>query len=468
MKKIYTIGIVTFLFLCGLQSCKEFVDIDSPNFQMVTDDVYSKEETTIAAVKGIYNQLYEANFSTYGVSLLGAMSGDLLFARTDTYLPFNQHELFSINTTDATFNQNIWSSAYNIIYMANRALEGLENASVSKELRQELRGQVLFIRAFTYFYLTNLYGEVPLLLTSDYHLNAVAPRNPVEEVWQQIERDLDEAITLLQEATEYTNGERYYVNRTVVEALRARVYLYREDWVNAEIFSTEVIDRTDVYDLVAPENVFRANSQEAIWQITPDGVDNFVPEEATHFLLRPHSSTTGSTITGNTALTDNLIHSFAPLDTRRVWIGEAISETEQAYFAEKYWFDITGTTEQYSMVIRLAEQYLIRAEARAMQNKLTEAIEDLDHIRERAGIDLLADNNPDIGQQSLLDSIMLERSRELFSEWGHRWFDLKRTGQAKTVFGDDPSWQNTDVLYPIPGEERLKNPFLSQNDGYGN
>lgn len=462
--KIY-FRIIGLSILFGLQSCEDFVDIDSPNFQMVTEDVYSKEKTTIAAIKGIYNQLYVANFSTYGVSLLGAISGDILLARTDTYLPFDQHELFSINTTDAAFNQNIWSSAYNMIYMINRALEGLENANINDDLRQDLRGQILFIRAYAYFYLTNLYGDVPLLLTSDYNTNAISPRNSKEEVWPQIESDLDEAAILLNKQTEYKDGERYYVNRSVVEAFRARVYLYREDWSNAEIFSSKVIDRTDVYGLEAnTENVFRTNNKEAIWQITPDGVNNFVPREASHFMLLVN----GTTITGNTSLSNNFVNSLDSLDKRRLWIGEATSETEHAYFINKYWFDNDGEIQQYSTAMRLAEQYLIRAEARVMQNKLAEAISDLDQIRARAGIDLIVNSNPTIGQQALLDTIMTARKRELFGEWGHRWLDLKRTGEVNTEFSNNPTWQDTDALYPIPGEERLKNPFLTQNDGYGN
>src|SRR5690606_36511578 len=306
--KIY-IKIMGLSVLLRLLSCEDFVDIDSPNFQMVTEDVYSKEKTTIAAVEGIYNQLYVANFSTYGVSVLGAMSGDLVLARTDTYLPFDQHELFSINTTDASFNQNIWSSAYNMIYMVNRALEGLENANINDELRQNLRGQVLYIRAFTYFYLTNLYGDVPLLLTSDYEGNAVAPRSSIEEVWLQIESDLDEATVLLDKQTDYNEGERYYVNRSVVEAFRARVYLYREDWSNAEIFSSKVINRSDLYGLeTSLEDVFLSNSKEAIWQIAPDGVNNLVPREATYSTL--HVNGSGTTITGNTALSDDFVSSF--------------------------------------------------------------------------------------------------------------------------------------------------------------
>lgn len=464
--KIYFWVIGLSLF-CGLHSCTDFVDIDSPNFQMVTEDVYSKEKTTIAAIKGIYNQLYVANFSTYGISLLGAMSGDLVHARTDTYLPFNQHELFSMNTPDASFNQSIWSSAYNIIYLVNRALEGLETANVSDDLRKNLRGQALFIRAFTYFYLTNLYGDVPLLLTSNYEVNAVTPRKPIKEVWEQIEFDLDEAISLLKNITEYKNDERYYVNRSVAEAFRARIYLYQKDWVKAETFSSKLIDQTGLYSLMDdPDDVFRANSKEAIWQIAPDGINNFAPKEVNKFVLLTNS--TGKTITGNTSLSGDFLSSFDIIDKRNTWIGEVSSDSEHAYFSQKYWFENDGTIKQYSMVLRLAEQYLIRAEARARQNKLTESISDLDKIRKRAGINLIANIKPNIGQQDLLDSIMLERKRELFAEWGHRWLDLKRTSKVNTVFKNSPTWQNTDTLYPIPGEERLKNPFLTQNDGYGN
>src|SRR5690606_25546989 len=183
----------------------------------------------------------------------------------------------------------------------------------------------------------------------------------------KIESDLDEAALLLDKQTEYKDGERFYVNLSVVEAFQARVYLYREDWSNAEILSSKVIDRTDLYGLETnPEDVFRTNSKEAIWQIVPDGVHNFVPREANQFVLLVNN--TGTTITGNTALSNVFVNSFNPLDKRRSWIGEARSETEHAYFTKKYWFDNDGKIQQYSTAMRLAEQYLIRAEARAMQN----------------------------------------------------------------------------------------------------
>ncbi|MEZ4970791.1 MAG: RagB/SusD family nutrient uptake outer membrane protein [Flavobacteriaceae bacterium] len=116
---------------------------------------------------------------------------------------------------------------------------------------------------------------------------------------------------------------------------------------------------------------------------------------------------------------------------------------------------------------RLAEQYLIRSEARTHQGKLPEAIADLDRIRERANLSPLSNVAPEIGQKALLDSLDTERRRELFTEWGHRWLDLKRTGKVSDLLSSTkPSWQETDTLYPIPEEEIGKNPKLTQNNGY--
>ena len=120
------------------------------------------------------------------------------------------------------------------------------------------------------------------------------------------------------------------------------------------------------------------------------------------------------------------------------------------------------------MVFRLGEQYLIRAEARAQQNNLAGAISDIDMIRSRAGLPLINDTEPGINKDNLLLAIEHERQIELFSEWGHRWLDLKRTGRAGAVLGPiKADWSSDDELYPIPQSERDKNPFLGeQNPGY--
>ncbi len=117
------------------------------------------------------------------------------------------------------------------------------------------------------------------------------------------------------------------------------------------------------------------------------------------------------------------------------------------------------------MVFRLAEQYLIRAEARANLENLTGANEDLNIIRKRA----LLDAKNDLNKDSILRNIEQERRIELFSEWGYRWFDLKRLNRADKVLtqtkGD--TWQSTDALYPIPQSEiDLNSNLKPQNAGY--
>jgi hypothetical protein len=124
-------------------------------------------------------------------------------------------------------------------------------------------------------------------------------------------------------------------------------------------------------------------------------------------------------------------------------------------------------TVEYSTVLRLAEQYLIRAEARARQgNDLTGAAEDLNAIRGRAGATPV---DPNSSQDELLLAVELERRKEFFFEWGHRWFDLKRTGRASVFLAPlkGTTWQSSDELYPIPASEIAQNPHLNpQNNGY--
>jgi hypothetical protein len=115
----------------------------------------------------------------------------------------------------------------------------------------------------------------------------------------------------------------------------------------------------------------------------------------------------------------------------------------------------------------LAEQILIRAEARARLDNLGGAIADVDNVRKRAGLPLIADTNAAITKDELLAVIAHEKQIELFSEWGHRWLDLKRTGRADALFNGYSGYTPDYKLYPVPKNEFDRNPFLGrQNDGY--
>lgn len=449
-----------------LTSCEDWLEIEAPDNKIVSEVVFEDEATAISAMVGVYNQLVINSFSggwQDSVTALAGLSADELHYLRTSNLRFTEFEENEITPTNAN-NSDIWSSAYNMIYMTNSLLEGLENSnSLADGTRNKLEGQAKFVRAFTYFYLVNLYGDVPLLLTTDYQVNALSPRNSEEEVYQQVIADLTDSIELLDVA--YTNDERTFVNRYTAMALLARVFLYQENWEEAENLSNEVIERTDTYSILEDlDEVFLANSQEAIWQISPlgNGGSQTQTNEGSIFIIHPVFS-----FLANFELQDSLVSSFENEDQRLShWIG--YHEGMDSHYAFKYkdWNSSDNLTE-YSMVLRLAEQYLIRAEARARQGSLVNAIADVDKIRQRAGLELLADINPQISKEKLIEVILEERRKELFTEWGHRWLDLKRTEKAtETISDEKTSWEATDVLYPIPAEERSKNPNLDQNPGY--
>ncbi len=112
----------------------------------------------------------------------------------------------------------------------------------------------------------------------------------------------------------------------------------------------------------------------------------------------------------------------------------------------------------------MAEGYLIRAEARCNLNNFSGAIDDLDKIRNRAGLPSTSATTKDL----LLAAIEKENQIEFMNEWGHRWLDLKRKGKADLILGPikGNNWQSTDVLWPIPENELTYNPYLIQNPGY--
>ncbi|WP_405199347.1 RagB/SusD family nutrient uptake outer membrane protein [Christiangramia sp. LLG6405-1] len=457
------------LLICSIfmVSCEEFVEVDAPNNQLVRSQVFESEETALGAMQGIYNQLYLAAFSSgsrTSVTLLAGLSADNIQNISTTNLSSMEFEQNEIQP-DNTLNLDLWKSAYNMIYLTNSFLEGLEESTnLGDELKEQLQGEARFVRAFTYFQLVNIYGDIPLILSTNYQVNELASRSPQNEIYEQILEDLHSAEQSV--ASDYRNTERTGVNIFVVKALLSRVYLYMEDWQNAENFSSQVIAESGTYEILDDLNqVFLANSKEAIWQISPIGGGGIVTHtnDGALFIIDPVFSFFASI-----QLRDDFVARFEDDDIRRSnWIG--FNESKNAYFSYKY--KIRNSTmfpiQEYSMVLRLAEQYLIRAEARAQQGNLSEAIQDLDIVRERAGLEPVAQLNPEIEKDDLLVAILQERRKELFTEWGHRWLDLKRTNRADQILSmDNPFWEATDVFYPIPSAERMKNPNLSQNNGY--
>jgi hypothetical protein len=245
--------------------------------------------------------------------------------------------------------------------------------------------------------------------------------------------------------------------------LLARVYLYTGKFSEAEAEASALIDNSSMYQLTNDvAAVFLKNSTEAIWQLRPlvtgnEGATN----EAIYF---------GQYYQFLNVLNPAIVSDFESGDARLLsWVGSFDTGSGLIYYPTKYKQTSSfAPLKEYSMVLRLAEQYLIRAEARAKLGDISGAVADLDIIRKRAQIPLIQDTNPTINQAEVLLAVEHERFRELFTEWGHRWMDLRRTGRASAVLAPKKAgFSSSDELYPIPQSELDKNPRLgSQNPGY--
>ena len=457
--------LVACVFIIVVLGCEDFVEIDPPRTELVNETVFANDNTAIAAINGIYSEmigLFEGFTSggSLSVTYLSGLSADELDYFGSFASPIEFHAN-SLTVTNLDITNALWGRAYFLIFNANRLIEGLNNSEgVTASVRLQLEGEAKFIRAFCHFYLVNLFGNVPLVTSSIFQENNVASRNLEAQVYEQIIVDLKDAQNLLDE--DYVTDERVRPNKSVATALLARVYLYTEDWVNAEAQATTVIENTASYDLLADLNsVFLANSVEAIWQLKP-AQSSLNTNEGFNFVLT--SSPVVSS--GNVALTNQLQAAFELNDNRKVnWVNSYTDGTDTWYYPYKYKIQSDQEVTEYSMVLRVAEQYLIRAEARIWQGNIVGSQEDLNAIRNRAGLV----NTPANDQASLLMAIEQERRVELFTEWGHRWLDLKRTDRADAVLSSVPfkDWQLTDVLYPIPQSELETNAnLLPQNAGY--
>ncbi|MBT1689859.1 RagB/SusD family nutrient uptake outer membrane protein [Dawidia soli] len=445
-----------------LTACESLIEIDGPDDAFTSQTVFEDDATATSAIRGVYSEMAAMPyFSNGGIVLLTGLSGDELIPLNEEYTGFYRADL---KPDEPLLMNYLWRPAYSMIYNANAALKGLNNSrGTTKAVRRQLMGEALFIRAFSHFYLTNLFGPIPLLTEESFERNASVPRTNPSIVYDTIEADLIRARDLLSEDKfAFTGGEPGRIRPTswAASALLARVLLYRGKWERAEAEASRVIAREDLFSLPSIHEVFGVSSPEAIWQLqanTP-GMGSW---DAMLFLPVDGAL--------SMALQPAMLEAFHPDDQRRIaWIGSLNVGEDVFHYPAKYKSQYSQTDE-YHMEFRLAELYLIRAEARARRDDLPGAFADLDMIRVRAGLPPLADSSDGYTVEHIIAAIQEERRAELFAEGGHRWMDLKRHDKAGETLGLLPGkdWQNTDVLYPIPQSEIEANPNLApQNDGY--
>ena len=464
---------------CG---CKKFVEINPPATEITGATVYSNNVSAAAAMTGIYDVMegspYNLSDGFSSISLSVGLEADELTNYSSTNLNNQQFYANALTSSSSgSSNYYFWTELYQDIYYANAVLEGLNNsAAVTDSIKNQLIGEAEFMRAFLHFYATNLYGDVPLVTTTNYQENNALSRTPQAQVYQQIIADLTDAQGKLPGNFVNYQGlastQRIRPNQGAATAMLARVYLYLGKYDSAAMEASALINNVALYSLDTLNGVFLANSTEAIWQLEPvqPGVNTW---DAEAFVLTSNPGTTQ----GNVALSPNLENSFEPNDQRfNDWVGIFVdpSSNDTFYFPNKYKVYLQNEpVTEYNMVLRLGEQYLIRAEAEAngAGNGISAAIADLNVIRLRAGLPAYSGGTD---QTSVVAAILHERQVELFTEWGHRWFDLRRTKNLNTVMGSPGNvcaekggvWNPDWALMPLPLSEILTNKNLSQNSGY--
>lgn len=454
MTKIQLSTVILNAFL--LAHCTKLVGVDPPKDTKTTAEVFANDSLAQAAVMGLY--IHAMSKTKYllngGITVFAGLSSDeLLLTTSDRYeSPFAENEIAVNNPLNY---DGLWTAAYTTIFKANMCMEGLNaSTALSPALKSRLLGEVTFMRALCFYSLVNLYGKVPLTVTSSPEQNRVLSRSDVVDVYRQIGTDLLRADSLLPDT-----GETSYPTGMACKALLSQLQLYQKDWQAAVALASAVIDSRS-YSLETDLNrVFRADSKETIFQLAP--VISAIQTAEGKIFIPPSEHTKPAYHLGQA-----LLGAFEPADRRRThWVGVQTYNAIAYHYPHKYKnASANGINSEYNIVLRLAQQYLIRAEARLKLGDVTGCLEDMNTIRSRAGLPGLPAG---LSPQQLAAALEQENRIEFFSEWGHRWFDLKRWGRAAAVLGPVKSgFEPAAQLYPIPLQDIQLNSNLDQNPGY--
>lgn len=440
--------------MLALSSCEKLIDNNPARTQLLDKEVFKDSLTVKQSLTGMYASITSGQAYTLNHSVYPAMSADELRFVGNTFDPFINNALLP---GQANINP-LWSTPYSVIYQANSIIDGVATGSnLTEEFKARSAAEARFIRAFCHFYLVNFFGDVPLVTSTDVEINKSSPRVASALVYEQIIQDLLFAQANLSGSYSVSGGERVRANKWAATALLARVYLYTRNWAEAERQASMLLDNNPLFAM--PKNlasVFTPSSTEAIWQLYNDA--NGFTTYAANVLPNPAQQVP------KFVFTEQLRDAFETGDARMTSWTATISYQGTTYtYPTKYKSLATGANAEYFTVLRLAEQFLIRAEARAQQNNVSGARADIFAVRDRANLGATPANDKD----ALLLAVEKERRVELNSEWGHRWFDLRRTARINAVLGTvKPGWKSDAALYPVPQIQRNNNANLSQNLGY--
>ncbi|WP_413534007.1 RagB/SusD family nutrient uptake outer membrane protein [Empedobacter brevis] len=455
MKKI-----IILLFVVSYSSCEKFIDLDLPKDQITQETVFKDGRLAQSALAGLYQSLRENGFLSGGFLGGGVYFGcytDELVSYQTANSSVDQFYQLNLNPTSSAVKE-LWQTTYNQIYKANRIIEGLENSNtIELSTKNQLKGEALFIRGLLHLYLVQSYGEIPYITTSDYKVTQHVSKNTIEEVYQKIEEDVLLAQQLL--ALNTPVGNRFIPSKEATELVLSRLYLLQKRWDDA-IKVTTNLAQNDSYKLRQDiSKTYLKDNSSTIWQYAPASASATTLEASIYlmFFAPPYI----------VALQPSFVDSFQTGDLRfQNWIGTIADFTgKKYYYASKYkQYSTADGQNEYSIILRNEETILNRAEAYIQKGDLANGVMYLNKIVTRAGLTAVTMGT----KEQLLERVLEERQHELFTEYGARFFDLKRLNQLNAkMIALKPKWKSTFELFPLPESELLLNPNLNpQNDGY--
>ena len=450
--KIYTL----LFFGLLLTGCNDFLEVDVPKDMVDQTKTFNDDRTAEAALNHAYVLLTENGFlsgnAASGHVLLGCYTDELEVTsqRFPDYANFYNGTVFANNSSISM----LWKQTYAQIYTVNNILEGLEQSTgLSEPVFKQLKGEALAIRGILHFYLAQTFGDIPYVTSVDYKVNQKIGKLSVDAVMERTLTDLKDAEEILLPA--YPTAERIRINKSVVQGFMARMYLYMENWQFAKQYAELLINNTE-YAAAPVHELFLKESTSAIWQLKPtiNGMNTYEAFTYNFFALPAP----------NIKLSSALLETFETGDLRLTnWVKFIGDSVEDAHANKYSKMGFTSPVEEYSIVLRIEEMYLIAAESAAHQQDWDLFNVYINKIRNRSGLESLDLHSI----TAAVDAVLQERKVEFFCEFGHRFFDLKRTDLLTELQKVKPNWKLHFNLLPLPENELLLNPnLLPQNTGY--
>jgi len=448
----------------SLSGCN-LLDLE-PVSQITSNQAFSNLNSAEGAVNGMYNNLQTPYM--WRVQVITDVASDMS-QQIDTWDALIAADEFNWSVDNSEV-EDLYTSYYRCIDIANNIITYVPQMDIDQSVKDDMVGQAYWIRGLAYFDLARLFGGYPQVYgelgavivtepSSGVSDSDMRPRSSLTETYAQAESDLQQALQLLPESRSSTVLTKVKATKPAARALLARYYLYNRQWDLAEQYATEAIAGKPLS--VPFMTIFRSkNTEESLFEVQFNNVDING--------LRNWYYPSNLSARGGTALHQSTYSATTadPDDVRAQLL--ARNPTMNTYYPTKWDDPQEGDNFQ---LLRLAEQYLIRAEARAELGSLDEALADLNIVRARAGLDPRSADSKD----AVISAIMDERRLEFVGE-GQRWFDVIRRGLGLNTFtgivrttGSQPSYSLTEPgrqVLPIPSVETRANPNIVQNEAY--